>query len=394
MPLANLYPAMPGWGISAALTVVIPGLMLFMAYRLHAGSRRKAYFNLVISIAFILTYHLLKLALTLGWLPDAAELAFAGKVLQVFSFIVMHFAIFELYYKRRRRTRMWFFALLAIGVAMALCDLLPVGETGAEPALHWERTAWLDGYLLALVPLFALMFAPHIGQRVKYGAGLACAFAAQGCVMLAQRNGQGGASYALAADLLHVAYYILLFMLLFDRVVELLNAVYRSSVTDGLTHLYNRRYFMARLENALKSGKPVGAIFCDIDNFKKLNDTQGHHRADGVLKQVAEIITQETQGIGLAGRYGGEELVAFVVGPKPLLKKTAEAIRQRTEEESIVTVSVGICHASLGAAVAAEKLMKMADEAMYYSKTNGKNRVTDYSLMRLEKDVQDPGMKR
>lgn len=393
MIFMSLSPAVSDWRLSAAMTVVIPGLMLFMALRLYRNNRRKAYFNLIISIAFILAYHLMQLALTFGWLPDAARLNFAGKVLQVFSFIVMHFAIFELYYKRRKRTRMWFFGLMALGVAMALGDLMAPAD-GSQGALPGERTAWLDFYLLALVPLFALMFGPHIGQRVKYGFGLAAFFAAQVCVIAAQREWAGTLTCVFVGDLLQGIYYLLLFMLLFDRVVELLNAAYRSSVTDGLTHLYNRRYFTARLEGALKSGRPVGVIFCDIDNFKRLNDTHGHHRADGVLKQVAALISEETQGIGLAGRYGGEELVAFVVGSRELAARTAETIRARTEKESIVTLSVGLCHVTAGSGIPAEELLKKADKAMYHSKTHGKNSVTDYHALHPEEDIRVSGRKR
>src|SRR4051794_11399574 len=90
---------------------------------------------------------------------------------------------------------------------------------------------------------------------------------------------------------------------------------------------------------------------------------------------------EEMDGIGLAGRYGGEELVAFVIGPVSDCLQAAESIRSRTEKESLVTVSVGYCIATPGDT--AETLMKQADQAMYHSKTNGKNRITDYAVLRV-----------
>jgi diguanylate cyclase (GGDEF)-like protein len=354
--------------------------MLFMAFRLYAGNRRRAFRNLLISLGFMLTHHAVQLALSVGWLPKAAVWAFAGKALQSFAFIVLHFALFELYYRRRPRTRLWFFGLLTLGVMIAALDLAP-DSPGAGWAQRLEYTPGLDGYYLLLPLLFALMFGPHIGQRGKYAAGLTAAFGAQLCVLTDKYWTDGHDSLAMLAEVLRIVYYFLLFMLLFERVVELLMTAYRSSITDGLTNLYNRRYFTGQLERALRADKPVGVIFCDIDNFKRLNDTHGHHRADGVLKQVAAFIAEETAGVGLAGRYGGEELVAFVTGPALTAGQAAEAIRARTEKESMVTLSIGVCVAPPKSGISAESLMKKADQAMYYSKTTGKNRVTDFDAM-------------
>jgi diguanylate cyclase (GGDEF)-like protein len=380
MPSLAVSGDNPGFLFASSISVVVLGLMLFMSVRLLAGNRKRAYRTLLISLAFIFTHHLLQLALSIGWLPGAAVLAFIGKLLQVSAFIVMNFAVFELYYRRRPRTRLWFYGLLFVAFLIALGGALP-GASGeaAGFAGRMRQTPILDGYLLALAPLFGLMFGPHIGQRRKYAAGLTAAFLSQLFVMTHTYWIPGVSGFETAAEVMQVVYYVLIFMLLFERVVELLTSAYRSSITDGLTDLYNRRFFTGQLERALRSGKPVGVIFCDIDNFKRLNDSHGHHRADGVLKQVAAIILEETQGAGLAGRYGGEELVAFVSGPALAGIQTAESIRARTEKESLVTISVGLCVAMPGVGLSAEALLKRADQAMYYSKSTGKNRVTDYA---------------
>jgi diguanylate cyclase (GGDEF)-like protein len=381
MFLVTLTPDNLGLLFSSAMAVVIVSLMLFMSYRLYSSNRRHAYRSLLTSLTFILVQHLLQLAISLELTPSETYLIFIGKLLQVYAFIVIHFAIFELYHRRRPRTRLWFFGLMASGLLIAVGDLLP-GISASESS--WmsgiRSTPALDGYLLLLGPLFVLMFAPHIGQPRKYMTSLWIAFTMQLSVISATYWAPEVSIFKTIAGLLPVFYYILLFAILFERVVEIMQSVYRSSITDGLTNLYNRRYFMSRLDQILKTGRPVGAIFCDIDNFKKLNDTHGHHKADGVLKQVSAMLMEETDNNGLAGRYGGEELVAFVAGSSSVVAQAAESIRSRTEKESIVTISVGYSMMSPG--ISAEHLMKEADQAMYYSKTNGKNRVTDYAYLK------------
>jgi diguanylate cyclase (GGDEF)-like protein len=389
MYLITLSPYDFGLLFSSAIAVVIVGLMLFMSYRLYGRNRRLAYLSLLVSLVFILAHHLLQLAISLGLTPSAPYLVFIGKLLQVYAFIVINFAVFDLYHRRRPRTRLWFYGLLGTGFLIALGDILPGASfTDQTRTDYLFSTPALDGFLLVLAPLFVLMFAPHVGQPRKYMASLAVAFTMQLSVIAGSYWAPDVAAFKTVAVLLPVFYYILLFALLFERVVEVLQSVYRSSITDGLTNLYNRRYFMGKLDQALQVGRPLGVIFCDIDNFKRLNDTHGHHKADGVLKQISAILMEETEGAGLAGRYGGEELVALIVGPGLVLLQTAESIRSRTEKEAIVTISVGFSIAQPGDT--AESLMKQADQAMYHSKTTGKNRVTDYAAIKEQGSSSEP----
>jgi len=380
MNLLTLTPNNLGLLFSSAITLVIVALMLFMSYRLYGRHRKRAYRSLLTSLAFILIHHLLQLTMALELTPATPSLVFIGMLLQVYAFIVINFAIFELYHRRRPRTRLWFYGLMATGLLIAVGDLLP-GIMDADQTWtdRMQFTPALDGFLLLLGPLFVLMFASHIGQPRKYMASLMIAFTMQLSVISSTYWAPDVQAFRTISILLPIIYYVLLFAILFERVVEILQSVYRSSITDGLTNLYNRRYFMGRLDQALHAGRPLGVIFCDIDNFKKLNDTHGHHKADGVLKQVSAIMMEETDGFGLAGRYGGEELVAFVIGPASAAAQVAEAIRSRTEKEAIVTISVGF--STSAADETAESLMKQADQAMYHSKTSGKNRVTDFAKL-------------
>jgi len=372
------------------VSIAVLGLTLFMSYRLYNSNRRNAYRLLLFSHTLFILHHVLEMAL------GGTDLAAAGTAqsfltpLRTTAFVLVNFAVFTLYQPLRRRTRAWFYGLLAAAVlagipALAgkdspLAGVLPDAWIGSLPDARYVSGI----FSLILCPLFALMIAPLIRQPRKHIAGLAVFFLIQLAVLVdpaAQLDGEAGFVLGTAIALLPPVYYVLLFMLLFERVVELMMSMYRSSILDGLTGLYNRRFFMLRLEQMLKRKLTPGVIFCDIDDFKKLNDTLGHDVADRMLKHAADILAEEASGIGLAGRYGGEELVAFVFGD-PV--EVAERVRSRVEKETGVTVSVGICRARSG--LSADQLLRRADRAMYHSKTGGKNRVTDFDSLPPSED--------
>jgi len=372
------------------VSIVVLGLTLFMSYRLYNSNRRNAYRLLLFSHALFILHHVLEMAF------EGQDTALAGAAqsfltpLRTTAFVLVNFAVFSLYQPLRRRTRSWFYGLLAIAVLTGIPAL--AGE--ASPLAGILPDAWIGSlpdarhvsgiFSLILCPLFALMIAPLIRQPRKHITGLAVFFLIQLAVLVdpaAKFGGDAGLALETAIALLPPAYYILLFMLLFERVVELMMSMYRSSILDGPTGLYNRRFFMLRLEQMLKRKLAPGVIFCDIDEFKKMNDSLGHDIADRMLKHVADILAEETSGIGLAGRYGGEELVAFVFGD-PV--EVAERVRSRVEKETGVTVSVGVCRGRPG--LSAEQLLRRADRAMYHSKTGGKNRVTDFDSLPPSED--------
>jgi two-component system cell cycle response regulator len=163
---------------------------------------------------------------------------------------------------------------------------------------------------------------------------------------------------------------------LMKRVSDVLDVSYRTSITDGLTGLFDKRYFNKALQRFVERGVQVAVLFIDLDNFKKLNDTKGHDAGDEALKTVAQILKEQIEGKGIAGRYGGEEMVLMVSKPMMTIEDFAEQVRFRIERESIVTASIGFAEWAPGVTV--EQLVKNADSAMYFSKQNGKNRVTGY----------------
>ncbi|MBF0099733.1 MAG: diguanylate cyclase [Desulfobacterales bacterium] len=160
---------------------------------------------------------------------------------------------------------------------------------------------------------------------------------------------------------------------------------------DGLTELANRRYFDFCLEKEWKRScrehKPISLIMCDIDFFKRFNDTYGHQAGDDCLKLVANTLRIHARRPGdVAARYGGEEF-GFIL-PNTDVKGAlyvAESIRKHVEELGIahirsdigqhVTISLGVSGIVPCNQFTPEALIEYADKALYSAKTNGRNRV-------------------
>jgi len=160
------------------------------------------------------------------------------------------------------------------------------------------------------------------------------------------------------------------------------------SNTDGLTKLYNRRYFMELLElefqRAQRYQSKFAFLMIDIDNFKSFNDDYGHLMGDKILYEIAQILQENLRVNDVVGRYGGEEFALFA--PETDLKGSlvvGERYRKRMEDFVLVegerklkvTISLGIAcypHAAIGSV---DDLIRLADNALYKSKRNGRNRV-------------------
>lgn len=160
----------------------------------------------------------------------------------------------------------------------------------------------------------------------------------------------------------------------------------RLATTDGLTGLSNHRTFQHGLgmilERARRRKAPVCLILCDIDHFKKINDTYGHPFGDKVLQGVAAVIGNAVRAVDLAARYGGEEFsIVLEDSDKAGGKKMAERIRRSISElvfnasgEKVsVTMSAGLAAWPEDAAEKAE-LISLADQSLYQAKKGGRNR--------------------
>ena len=168
-------------------------------------------------------------------------------------------------------------------------------------------------------------------------------------------------------------------LVLFEKVRSL-------AICDGLTGLYNYRYFWEVLhrevEMARRYSRPLSLLFLDIDDFKKVNDTLGHPVGDLVLKALAAYLRGAVRQADLVCRYGGEEFVVLME-ETPVAQALASAERLRRgvsrievdlpEEKLGFTVSIGV--AGLEPEMDGDILVQTADAALYRAKQTGKNRV-------------------
>ena len=163
-----------------------------------------------------------------------------------------------------------------------------------------------------------------------------------------------------------------------------------ASRVDGLTGLFNRRYWQERFDEmhklCVRRDKPSTALMLDIDHFKRINDTYGHQAGDKVIKMLAALIKRCVRETDLAGRYGGEEF-AIILNDSTVddAKAVAERIRQLAqrlvvehEGESIsFTVSLGLAQFSPDFK-GAMAWLECADQALYEAKENGRNQYRIY----------------
>ena len=172
---------------------------------------------------------------------------------------------------------------------------------------------------------------------------------------------------------------------------ELANANERlreSSLRDGLTGAYNRRYFDASFEPLLAecraAGKPLSVLVADIDHFKRINDESGHLAGDDCLRLAADVVGEVVGKGGSVVRYGGEEFVVLLPGVGDAgMRECAETIRARIAGASLpmadaaqsMTISVGGATLRPGDELSAHALLKRADAAMYRAKHEGRNRI-------------------
>jgi len=178
--------------------------------------------------------------------------------------------------------------------------------------------------------------------------------------------------------------------------IYLFNRIESLSQKDGLTKLYRRSVFNEKLNEEFIKAKnfkyTLGLMMMDIDHFKNINDTYGHQAGDEVLKNVAQIIKECVYETDFVARYGGEEFVIIMPrAEKNGSLRKAEYIRERIEKTKIkigmielkVTISIGVAYYPTDAQTPKD-LIEKADIALYYSKENGRNRVTDYSQIKID----------
>jgi diguanylate cyclase len=175
-----------------------------------------------------------------------------------------------------------------------------------------------------------------------------------------------------------------------------LDSVRKESLTDPLTGIANRKAFddaAAAAMEQIPNGENVSLLLCDIDHFKKFNDTWGHQTGDQVLKLVAACLSENVKGRDTAARYGGEEFAVLLrgIGLKDA-SRIADQIRGTVETKNLVkkstgdvlgriTISIGVAQFRGGEPI--EAVVRRADACLYGAKHHGRNLVVDENDPRM-----------
>lgn len=163
---------------------------------------------------------------------------------------------------------------------------------------------------------------------------------------------------------------------------------YVLATTDGLTDLYNHRYFQEQMRMMIEASKryetSFSLIILDIDFFKKFNDTFGHQAGDAVLRQVAQTLKKNIRSTDIACRYGGEEMsiilpktdheIAIFTANKICARVSSKQFKLPNGRETSVTISLGVSTFPVDGTTP-EELIEAADKRLYHAKHNGRNQV-------------------
>lgn len=164
---------------------------------------------------------------------------------------------------------------------------------------------------------------------------------------------------------------------------------YKLATTDGLTELYNHRYFQEQMQryvsHAMRYETPFSLIIIDIDFFKKFNDNYGHQSGDAVLRQVAMTLKKNVRATDIVCRYGGEEMSiilpntkreeAISIAQKLCTMVASKKMKLSNGRESNVTISLGVSTFGDEDGNTPAKIIESADQRLYHAKENGRNRV-------------------
>jgi two-component system cell cycle response regulator len=172
-----------------------------------------------------------------------------------------------------------------------------------------------------------------------------------------------------------------------DR-ARVLDKLEKLAITDGLTTLYNLRHFYKQLEVEIgrcsRYGHSLSLLLLDIDNFKRYNDSYGHLEGDKVLVRISQMIKSCLRTMDSAYRYGGEEFTVILPETKGeeaknvanRIKRAVELERFLPEPDKVVTITISIGLTEYFMNEQLSTVIKRADQAMYNSKAQGRNRIS------------------
>lgn len=261
-------------------------------------------------------------------------------------------------------------AMIIAAAALLLTALLPVRRLLTELPKGSSRRGW--HWLAALV---VIMIGCYSAYAMGHSAGITVAdeliipslllFGSWFILMVSQLSAAG----------IHDA----------RRLVRL----ERECITDGLTGIYNRRFFDHQLliehARATRSGKPLSLILLDIDHFKAVNDVNGHQAGDQALIEIAALIQRLSRSDDIVARFGGEELAVISPGTElAQAQRHAERLRTAIKKHTTVragnkpcrigvTASIGVATLHGGEVTEPAAILRRADEALYAAKASGRD---------------------
>lgn len=233
-----------------------------------------------------------------------------------------------------------------------------------------DNLFWFSGYLFCIFYIYTLIIMESSAPMIDISWYQARLFEAAGTLFLI---------FVLLGDV---------FSLYHKTNDNYLNS-YQNSIRDPLTRLYNRSYFYDSLKQKMSevSGKnPLSVVICDLDHFKRINDTYGHLEGDQVIQFAASVLQSEIREEDIAARIGGEEFALMLTNTNAetaalVAERIRQAIAERSPEQfpEQITLSMGVYSMS-NLVHTPETCVQLADKGLYQAKKQGRNQVVIWEV--------------
>lgn len=259
-------------------------------------------------------------------------------------------------------------------LAMETRERVVIADTAHDPITREFAQELVAARIRSVIVIPIVLFDANVGSLFLRGARRRAGFTSREvsfCEIVAEA----------AANALERAH-------LFEQIQRTNERLEFLAVTDGLTGLYNHRYFRKRLQEefdrAVRYGLPLSCLIFDVDNFKRINDTHGHLQGDSILREMALRIVRVVRKSDIVARYGGEEFTVILpqtgidgarVEAERLHRELSEKPYSGMPEDQAVTVSIGVTGLDHESMLDSDALLRAADSALYDAKRQGKNRV-------------------